>query len=375
MDDKIWDSLVEVFKCVKNEKREGRTITGEIHNANNNDDLADFIEIEKDKITIYTEAINEKLLGCRVFFRKKEYDTLTKDKVFIFEGKLSSEEPDDRAYFNGLKWYNEFIEKIKSEEIANCVTNDIIYFHEQKGIKLPLTIPFDCLHNFSSQEKLLDTLLYKDHHQLEKISIFKQMLINRLIDIPEIKRPVEIVKISSTISGLFEADYKTYLNDFSATKILNDIKKESLDFTKQLQSLVIETGNKLIAIPTAYILLGTQSQKLKSLLSNGISVIGAFLFSLALITMLLIQLLNLISNKKMIKNYKEEKSQIIPNETKHIEKLFKPLFCRLNIMIVLTCLFIPISFFLFVIALIIFPIFDGMENIFDTSLLYAVISY
>ena len=356
MSNEIWNSLVKIFKNAENPKRDGRTIIGEYSSDDTNDSLTDFIDIENNKITIYEDHIHEKLSGHKIYLTKKLYKNITKDKVFIFEGKLSSEDFNDRAYFDGLKWYNEFLEKIKSEEIADCVTDNIIYFHEDKGIKFPLTIPFEHLHKFSSQDNLLNKVLVNDHHQSEKISIFKQMLIDILVNIPEAKRPAELVEKSSTFLSLFEESYNIYLTDFRVNKILKDIKEKHLEFIGKLQSLVIDTGNKLVIIPTAYILLGTQNQKITSLLSNEIAIAGAFLFSITLIVMLIIQWLNICSIKKIILEYKQEKIQLVPSKKEEIENRFNLLVNILCFISFLTWVFIFVSAFLCLIAFKIFPI-------------------
>lgn len=358
MDSSTWDLLVDLLKVVTGPRIDGDNFAGKLPVGTPipkelglflDTDDAGTLQINRGEIRNAGAQIYLYRSGCRSFSPG--------DQIFIFEGQLSASSSLVSPHFEGLRAYLEFRELVKTQ--ANFIAADEVYLHEEFGVRFSITaIPFERLGELKPLDKLHQWLNNPDVHKTARTSIFRSMLVEVLHD--QADGPLAIVNRWSQLETMFDERYHLFIRGFGVSKVLEDARKEHTDFVKRYQSIVADSGSKLLALPAGFVFLGTQVTPSGSIpWKNEIIVGGALLFSLIMVVMLAIQLLDIRMLRRNIKTQKKEAVERLSSEKSRIDGLFDPLLHRTMWLSGLIGLFIVSSIALFVVALLLFPMTWG----------------
>lgn len=193
-------------------------------------------------------------------------------ETFILKNKFNF--PIDLFYIEELNCFssqsNEFIQKYTSvitlitaiKKIAkhtyiNTDVENSIIFREDQSTFLPF------IYN-SSDIKLINinnvNILNSISDVFGETNTEKElMFINQLIELLNPKEENSRFKfLLSHIAELYDkcnSAYQFYLRDFSYNKLKIELDSKALDYTQKIQSVINESQTKLIAIPTAFVLV------------------------------------------------------------------------------------------------------------------------
>jgi hypothetical protein len=218
----------------------------------------------------------------------------------------------------------EFIDSIK--QIAKHTFQDIdievaVISREDKSVILPLDYSGSDV--LSLSEKNLENLVVVTSTFLDTVSEKKLLFINELIEeILSIAQTSKFSTILHDINGFTEKctnAYQFYLRDFSYNKLKIELDSKALEFTQKIQSVINDSQTKLVAIPTAFVLVFaafdfTELYTVKDV----VSIISLFIFALIIQIFLNNQHSTLSFIKANIESYKSTFKQ--SNAEKYSEK-------------------------------------------------------
>lgn len=278
------------------------------------DDIADLDLIENiiaDKLQIGEIILLEfslvklKSLGFfsnKDFFIKEYLYTLPERGIYIYESK---------KYLAELPFYSSFetIVNLSQELSSNskhkyCVEEiiNLIIFREEKSLFIKLIYTYEDVEivsdSITSKIKLFIEIL-RDQNLTDKKNIFLNELVEFLAGKDEDVKFSYLIRHFELYFDKSIATYNYYLRNFSYNKLKIELDSKALEFSQKIQTVINDSQTKLIAIPTAFVLvLSNLDYEKGDSYKNIVGLIGLIIFSI------LLQLF--INNQKSIIRFIDE---------------------------------------------------------------------
>ena len=185
--------------------------------------------------------------------------------------------PEIKSYYNALQVID--VLKAISDHIEKKYPElELIFFQKEKLEILTRYSAMDLV-NFDGINNLHSELTESDDKE-KRQAIFKAVLIEVLKNQSKKERFSTILTSLDLFYEKYKNNYALYLSDFSFEKIKSEFEKEKIDYVKKLNQVITDIQNKIIAIPIAFILVGTQFEKAEQItVKNAIILIAAIIFS------------------------------------------------------------------------------------------------
>ena len=180
------------------------------------------------------------------------------------------------------------------KKISQIESNQILHFIVSEHFEIPILFTQKDLleSNFKELEKLSNQLMPKtsDHHVARIKEIFISALGESIKDVPKPKRLAHVFQHLDEIYKNYRRDYNLYAKDFSFTKLVAELNEAKISYMKRLNDVVQDISNKILSIPIAYILIAASLENQKNI-KNHIIIMGAFIFAVLLIMMIINQMI------------------------------------------------------------------------------------
>ncbi len=225
------------------------------------------------------------------------------------------EEPDQYfiARYNFQKGQKNIPPEInKYVQIVKLITllKDICDHHEIKSgqlrliflcknkLELPIQYNIDDTNQINNLDSLIHGLKSEPHND-QKVEIFRSVLFEVLININSNERFKHLLFCFEDLLKRFKDNYQLFLSEFSFEKIREEIEERNLEFTSKLNKIFSEIQNKILTIPIALVIIGSQFEnENKITLKNTLILFGAIVFS----TLMFILLSNQNQSLRAIKD-------------------------------------------------------------------------
>ncbi|MGF7079605.1 hypothetical protein [Mucilaginibacter sp. UYCu711] len=225
-----------------------------------------------------------------------------------------SDEPDVKFY-SKYKIIIDFINAIKTISRHNYTDVDMDYaliFRDDKALLLPFTYGSNQVEHISAGglkglQAIID--VFSDSGT-EKQLLFINEMIDYLSPAAEVVRFTTLLRNVSDFVDKCNNAYQYYLRDFSYNKLKIELDSKALEFTQKIQSVINDSQNKLVTIPTAFVLVfATFDFKDPDSIKNIVSIISLFIFAVLIQIFLNNQFSSLNFTEANISAYKETFSQ------------------------------------------------------------------
>jgi len=280
--------------------------------------------------------------NCEIFILKNKYKEPT---LLYYIEELDCYSSDTNDFLSKYRSIINLIDSIK--EIAKLTysdtdTDNSIIFREDKSIFIPLIYNNSTINQLNIKEihKLnLITNSFKEENSEKKL-LFINELIDYLIGKDEESKFEFLLLHFIEFYEKCNNAYQFYLSNYSYNKLKIELDSKALEYTQKIQSVINDSQTKLIAIPTAFVLIFAAFDY-ESLMSvkNIASIVGLLIFSLIIQLFLNNQKSTLNFIWANILSYKESfkgnKIEIISSKFLLVEKEFNKQKKRLKIVEIL----------------------------------------
>ncbi|HFK5546009.1 TPA: hypothetical protein ACG0AR_002889 [Elizabethkingia anophelis] len=253
------------------------------------------------------------------FINNNRYE-IPNEECYIINQKEFASKNDFYPEYIGTITLQNSLSSISKHEYYDIDEKQLIIFSEEKAILIPIL--YDIQDFDKSQIPSINALAeaLKPSNSADKRTIYINEIIEFLLPIEGQSRFGFLLKNISTLIEKSQSAYNFYLRDFSYNKLKIEIDSKALEFSQKLQSVINDAQTKLIAIPTAFILvLSAFNYNNINDYKNYISVIGLFIFSFLIQMFLNNQKSTLNFIEKNIESYIESFSN---NTTIKISEIF-----------------------------------------------------
>lgn len=260
--------------------------------------------------------------SCEVFVLKNKYSI--PNLSYIHELGCFSNDTND--FFSKHIAIINLINAIKGIAKHSYLDVDIdnsIIFREDKTIFLPFIYNVSDINIIGSKEKnSLDSLSKVfEESDTEKKVLFINELIEHLISKQEGERFKFLLSSNLTFYEKCNHAYQFYLRGFSYNKLKFELDSKALEYSQNIQSVINDSQTKLIAIPTAFVLVFAAFNYTDVLsIKNVISAISLIIFALLIQIFLNNQKSTLNFIKENILSYRETFKE---NDIEKISSKFK----------------------------------------------------
>lgn len=196
---------------------------------------------------------------------------------------------------------------------------NLIFLHNEK-LEIPALFSQSDLRRILKLDEFRDTLVSSKDSDKRKIFL-KSALIDLLRNIPREGRLAYLIANFGLLQEKYEMNYQIYLADFSFEKLKSEFEKEKVEYVGKLNKVMVDIQDKVILIPVAYILIGTQFEKS----SDGLTIKNVFILISSLIFGYLIY--HLIVNQ--ISSLKSIHSSISSLRTR-LQTEYSEIFCKIK---------------------------------------------
>jgi len=214
-----------------------------------------------DKINLELSLAHLNTIGyfedCETFIIKNRY-SLQLDLYYIDEIKCySSESNDFFTKYNLIINLINSIKKVAKHTYTDLNIDNSIIFREDKSIFLHFL--FDAsdieLIKTSESDSINSIIRVFNEDNTEKQLLFINELIDFLNPKDENSRFKFLLSQFGTLYDKCNNAYQFYLRDYSYNKLKIELDSKALDYTQRIQSVINDSQTKLIAIPTAFVLV------------------------------------------------------------------------------------------------------------------------
>jgi hypothetical protein len=201
--------------------------------------------------------------------------------------------------------------------------NNVIFVREEKSLFMKLDYNgsiFTTINRYVYEDINSFIEILKDNNFQDKKNIYLNELIEFCLKFDEEIRFESLLYHFNTFKDNSFSTYNFYLRNFSYNKLKLEIDSKAIEFNQKLQAVINDSQTKLIAIPTAFILVlsSLDYEKINSP-KNFIAVGGLFIFS----TLLQLFINNQKSSIKFIQeNIDYYKSTFKNQDRKNVEQSF-----------------------------------------------------
>lgn len=233
------------------------------------------------------------------------------DKLF-YVGDLSQfSDEQNTEFYTRYKAVLSLIDAVKlvSKHTYTDVDEDnALIFRDDRSVIIPFIYRSKQVSDLSISDiehitSLVSTL---EDSNSEKKLLFINELIDFLIPVTENLRFKFLLSNIETYAEKCSNAYQYYLRDFSYNKLKIELDSKALEFTQKIQTVINDSQTKLIAIPTAFILVFTafDFKELDSV-KNIIAIVSLFIFAIIIQLFLNNQNSSLNFTEDNINSYKE----------------------------------------------------------------------
>lgn len=205
------------------------------------------------------------------------------------------------------------LNQVAKHKFSDVDIENVIINRDNLSIVLPFIYSIQDFIEWVDEKK---EIIKKINIALSQDETKKVLFINELIDfLTPIEEHLRFRFLLNELSGYYNKcinAYQFYLSDFSDNKLRIELDSKALEYNQKIQSVINDSQTKLIAIPTAFILVFTtfDFSNLYSI-KNTATMIGLFVFAV------LIQLF--IDNQKSTLNFIGENINSFRSAFKHGE--------------------------------------------------------
>lgn len=217
------------------------------------------------------------------FIIKNRYEEVNSPFFIYSELKFDY---DLSGFFERYKSLISFINAITLISKHSYIEVDVkkaIILSEQKSIVLEIGYSYNEINelNIDTINALTSVLISNDDYK--KKLLFINELIEFLHPFPEEDRFNKLLfEVAKLIEKCNNA-YQFYLSDFSSHKLKLELDSKALEFSQKIQSVINDSQTKLIAIPTAFILVFSVFDfNNLFIIKNIAAIISVFIFSMLL---------------------------------------------------------------------------------------------
>jgi hypothetical protein len=254
----------------------------------------------------------------QVFIIKNKY--IEPESIYyILEYKAFSNEP--TRIINNYRIILALIESIEHISKHIYFETDLkfsIILSEDSSLVIPLEYnPTDCeLITGNLPDIMSNTIQIFKENNSEKKLLYLNELLSFLIPIENEIRFSYLIQNLETYFQKSNSAFQFYLRDFSYNKLKVELDSKALEFTQKIQGVINDSQTKLIAIPTAFVLVIATFDFEKIISNKNIgSIISLFIFSVLIQLFLNNQRSTLKFIKQNIDAYKETFTQNIISQT------------------------------------------------------------
>lgn len=278
----------------------------------------------QDRVTLEFSILKLQALGVYTdlssFIKKYRYK-IPQNDVYIFELQQYLRETEFYSQYKSVVELILEIENNAKYSYEDAGTKNAIIFREDKSLFISFIYESDLLTNMNNSF-LIDTCIQilRDNSFQDKKNIYLNELVDLCFKYPEEIRFTSLIKDFELYINNSNSTYSFYLRNFSYNKLKLELDSKAIEFNQKLQSVINDSQTKLIAIPTAFVLVlsSFNFDKINDP-KNIISTAGLFIFSY------LLQLF--LNNQKSSINFISEninyyKSTYKDQDRKEVEKSF-----------------------------------------------------
>ncbi|TFF36190.1 hypothetical protein [Mucilaginibacter psychrotolerans] len=182
-----------------------------------------------------------------------------------------------------------------------------VIFREDKGLILPLHYDAIPISSFSDQDRIglkRVTEVFAANDSPEKL-LYINELIDYLAGVKEEDRFRVLLQKMAEFADKTLAAYQYYLRDFSLNKLRLELDAKALEYTQKIQAVINDSQTKLVAIPTAFILVFSAFDFVKlNETKNWIAAGSLIIFAVLIQIFLANQYSSLLFTATNIANYK-----------------------------------------------------------------------
>jgi hypothetical protein len=194
---------------------------------------------------------------CETFVLKNRY-CIPSDLYYINEIECySSSSNDFISKFNSVIKLVDSIKKISKHTYTDADIDNSIVFKEERSVFLPFI--YDASDVKLIKKDDVDAINSISQVLEDSNSEKKLLFINELVDFLSSKEENGRFKFLLSQLGSFSEKcnnaYQFYLRDFSYNKLKIELDSKALEYTQKIQTVINESQTKLIAIPTAFVLV------------------------------------------------------------------------------------------------------------------------
>ena len=357
------EKSIELYKKLKNVEWLDSEVSGEINLDN---EVLELINLLDQEALIYpTVVVDGKALTLSELSNKKHFNKIIKIKIqpprspsgepyfakdindLLSIKKFKIKEPSvyyvaDHDYYNLKSEPDDSIRKYLSIIKLISIIQNISDHNEVNGDKsksiiltkgklvIPIHYSHDDLCSFNNIEELLIELSTSPHIN-NKIEILRSTLFESLINIPEGERFHFLLKSFDSLYHRFKDNFNLFMSEFSLDRIKEEVSERKVEYIHNLNKVVSDIQNKILAIPVALLLVSTQMSPSKDdIIKNFVILIGSYVFLLLMNFLINNQLNTLESIKDSIQHTQENYLTKYASFYNKFEGVFQSLFQRYN---------------------------------------------
>ena len=273
--DKISVTDQSIFDCIEFLK-----LSNAIENTNYSNEVGKIVNLELTLIRLNVFGFYE---TCDVFVLRNKYIE-PGDLYYIHE--LNRYSIDDAKFVITYRIILKLIESIEYISKHTYIDSDLktaIIVSEEQSLLFPIIYDVSVCEISDDDliEKLQETIIIFKEAISEKKLLFLNQFIAFLKSENENERFTFLIKNIVTYYEKSISSYQYYLRDFSYNKLKVELDSKALEFAQKIQSVINDSQSKLIAIPTAFVLVIAAFDFEKVLSSKNIgAIISLFIFSI-----------------------------------------------------------------------------------------------
>lgn len=191
------------------------------------------------------------------FIKCNKY-SIVKENCFLLDiNDYSTANNDTLNHYTIIVSLINTITKTANHEYSSSGQKHIIINSEDRTLLLIIDYSIEDINDIdiATVDLLKSVIEVLDETNSEKKLLYFNELTEFLSPINEEKRFKYLLSYFKEFSSKCEDSYKFYLRNFSSTKLKIEIDSKVLEYTQKIQSVINESQTKLIAIPTAFVLV------------------------------------------------------------------------------------------------------------------------
>ncbi|MGB0722579.1 MAG: hypothetical protein ACPGU7_09305 [Gammaproteobacteria bacterium] len=246
--------------------------------------------------------------------------------VYLADENWMTGEEDEPVIYKKYVQSVEFISVLmEAAEHNTSLGNDVeMVFWDGDKCTIPIVYEKDDLKELSDLAEFCKEILYEKEKK-ERLALLRSAVLSLIKPVSEKDRLVHLFKNFDELRREYNDNYKLYVSKFSFKELLDDVKEKRMEYVGRLNDVISDAQNKILTIPLAMLLIGTQFTSKTPFIQNLGILVGAFIFSLVMTLVLINQAHTLSSVKdsmcEMFEIFKRKNSDLAGRFDKALEDL------------------------------------------------------